>query len=164
MRDASLQNPAQPAMTLGESYRQVKKSIVAFCPKHLAAPAGKSAPMFPPIIGTGFIVGENGIIVTNDHIVRAFRKQYRPPGAHKNDWGVFALFLHPIPEGQVEIPLQVIGAAPFREFVKNPEDDDLSRPDIAFVQVKARGLPFVTISENDGLIEGRELATAGFPM
>jgi S1-C subfamily serine protease len=152
------------AMTLAESYRKVKKSIVAFCPKHIEAKAGDSPPMFPPIIGTGFIVGENGIIVTNDHIVRAFQKQYRPPGAPRDDWGVYALLLHSIPEGQVEIPLQVIGAATFREFVKKPEADDLTKPDVAYVQVKARGLPFVNVSEDDGLIEGYELATAGFPM
>lgn len=151
-------------MTLAESYRLVKGSIVAFCPKHVEAQAGESPAIFPPIIGTGFIVSEDGIIVTNDHVARAFQKQHRPPGAGKNDWGVFALFLHAIPEGQVEIPLQVIGAAPYGEFVKQPEAGAASKPDVAFVRVKARGLPFVTVSDNDDLVEGSELATAGFPM
>lgn len=47
---------------------------------------------------------QDGVIVTNDHVIRAFKKQYRPPDTKDDDWGVFALLLHSLPEGQVEIP------------------------------------------------------------
>ncbi|WP_231714495.1 serine protease [Desulfonema ishimotonii] len=64
-------------MRLSECYIPLKKGIVAFVPKYL--PANSDAPRaFPPIIGTGFVVDKNGLIVTNRHVIRAFGEISRP--------------------------------------------------------------------------------------
>ena len=52
------------SMPLKDSYRVVKRSVVAFCPKYIQAGKAGRPPIFPPIIGTGFIVSSDGIICT----------------------------------------------------------------------------------------------------
>ena len=49
---------------LVETYRQLRHSIVAFI-----APNTDEA--VPPIIGTGFVVHESGLIATTDHVIEA---------------------------------------------------------------------------------------------
>lgn len=102
--------------------------------------------------------------VTNDHVVRAFRKLFRPPGTSDSDWGVYALLLHSTIAGQVEIPLEVLGVATIKAFTPGDAYYGPPKPDVAFVHVKARQLPTVAIAESGRIEEGRELATAGFPM
>jgi len=150
-------------MELVESYKIVKKSIVAITLKYVPHYDKQSMPTdFPPILGTGFIVNENGLIVTNDHILDAISKLWRPPGAEK-DWGVFATLFHMTPEGQVKIPLEIIGAGKIDTFAPGGAYYGPKKPDLAFMHVKARGLPSLKISDCS-IEEGIELATAGYPM
>jgi len=149
---------------LVESYKKIKGSIVAFVPKYVPVTSDESPPLFPPIIGTGFVAREDGIIVTNDHVVRAFGKVFRPPESRDDDWPVYAILLHAIPAGQLQIPLEILGAAVISEFTPGNIYYGPPSPDVAFVHVKVRELTPIRISDLDDISEGAEVATAGFPM
>src|SRR5437879_1289916 len=58
---------------LTKTYADVRRSIVAFGSKTLVSKSTK-VPAFPTIIGTGFVVDERGLVVTNRHVVRALEK------------------------------------------------------------------------------------------
>ncbi len=58
-------------MMLPDTFVAVQPAVVALISK--AAPTnqfGASAPLFPPIIGTGFFVDRRGIVATNRHVVQ----------------------------------------------------------------------------------------------
>lgn len=147
-------------MHLSEVYQLVQPSIIAFTPKYVR----KELPQdFPPIFGTGFVVAD-GLIATNDHVVQAFAKVHKPKGIPPDDWGVIAWLFHFLPnEGMAQIPLNVLGVLRITLEVKGhyygPE-----RPDLAFVHVKATGLPALRVAESPRFEPGFQVATAGFTM
>jgi hypothetical protein len=151
-------------MSISSSYKLVKKSIVAFVAKYVPVEDG-GPPLYPPIVGTGFVVREDGVIATNNHVIKAFSR-FAPPHLPKGGWPVRCVMLVPLDIGMVELPLEVIGAIGLRQVIPQgaayygPRDG----PDLAFVHVKARGLPVVTLSGGGIIEEGTEIATAGFPM
>jgi S1-C subfamily serine protease len=152
-------------MGISSSYKLIKNTIVAFVSKYAPVYAEGVPPQFPPIIGTGFVVREDGVIATNAHVLRAFGSAFVPPGAPKDDWPVRCLMLSLIDEGMVEIPLEILGAAGVRRFSGGDAYyGPKAGPDLAFVHVKARGLPVATVSDERVIDEGTEVATAGFPM
>jgi S1-C subfamily serine protease len=153
-------------MGISSSYKLVKSSIVAFVAKYVPVYDEKSGPPpFPPILGTGFVVREDGVLATNAHVVRAFKRIQIPGDAPKDDWPVRALMFKLIDQGMVEIPLEILGVAMIGEFSTGPAYYGPRKgPDLAFVHVKARGLPAVQIDARSVIDEGTEVATAGFPM
>jgi len=154
------------AMGISSSYKLVKNTIVAFVAKYVPVFDQSAPPQFPPIIGTGFVVREDGVIATNAHVIRAFTRMPVPPNAPRDDWPVRCLMLTLIDKGMVEIPLEILGCAGIEQFSPGGPAyyGPKAGPDLAFVRVKARGLPVVTLDDGSVIEEGTEVATAGFPM
>jgi len=153
-------------MTLTESYAKIKRTVVAFVPKFLPVNRpGESAPEFPPIFGTGFIIDE-GVVVTNDHVIRAIARLPRPRDCPPDVWPVNCLLWHFVPEkGMATIPLDVLGVFTIDQMETGEIYYGPPKPDVAFVQVKMKGLPKVNVKfELKEIKEGQEIATAGFPM
>ncbi len=153
-------------MTLIESYAKIKPAIVAFIPKfHPVYNSEEQPPEFPPIFGTGFVVDE-GLVVTNDHVVKVIPKLPKPPDCPPEVWPVNCLLWHFIPgKGMATISLDVLGAMRISQMKTGESYYGPPKPDIAFVHVKMKDLPRVNVKYDlKEIQEGQEIATAGFPM
>ena len=127
-------------MDLATTYRRISPGIVAFAPRYKYAPAGAptTPPGIPQIFGTGFVVDE-GLVVTNDHVIRAAETLPRPIGS--NDWPFVVTLLLEVPdEGIVEVPLHVLGVFEVGEVEVAGNYFGPRRPDLALVHVKGPGL------------------------
>lgn len=151
-------------MTLPESYRLIKPSIVAIVRKYEKLPAGTTPPEAPFIIGTGFIVGD-GLVVTNDHVAKIIDSQPRPANAPADEWPVLCyMFLEMDEHNLGMVPLKVIGK--FQTASYRPEGTWYGPeiPDVALLHIEARDLPTARIQADPTILqEGMDLATAGFP-
>lgn len=160
-------------MTLAQSFAAVRPSVVAFMPSVIPRRA-EQGEMFP-IIGTGVIL-DDGLIVTNAHVVDALLKLPRPPDFPKENFPFVAVLFHSVKPGDnaaisvesvAEIPLEVRGIFTVEGLIPKGKGVYYGppKPDFNIVCVKAKGLPKVELEANTGcLVEGTEVGTIGYPM
>lgn len=151
---------------LPDIFDLVRPSIVAFASKFVATPVG-TTPLFPPIIGTGFVVDSDGIVVTNRHVIEKLEGLPPHPVTHARS-DVAILWREPEPEGSgLVMPVIFVDIKAYStitSFSTNGPFYGEELPDIGFVQLKVRDIPALQLATGpDVLRQGLEAATAGFP-
>jgi hypothetical protein len=161
-------------MTLAESFAKVRPAVVAFMPVVVPRQARERGEMFP-IIGTGVIL-DDGLVVTNAHVIDALIKLPRPPDFPKDKFPFTAVLFHAVKPGDnpaiqiesvAEVGLEVIGIFRVQGLIPTSEGFYYGpeKPDFNIVRVKAKGLPRIELEPNaEKLIEGLEVGTIGYPM
>jgi len=156
----------EQSLSLVDTFDIVRPSVVAFASRMVGAPLfGK--PLFPEIIGTGFIVDRDGIVATNDHVIDALQKLPPHPVTGRASgiaivWGAAEPLdgeLYPIHFVEIK------GCSRIRSFgMKGPNyGEDV--PDIGFVQLKVREVPALPLATRPNILkQGVDVATAGFPL
>ncbi len=153
--------------SLSNTYEKVKPSIVAFTKKYMIATNSNKLTeaqiSFPPVLGTGFIINENGIIVTNDHIAEQLKKNINLPFTPKNECIHSATMFKITNKGLAQIPLDILEIYQRKSFKTDKIYFEPEKPDIAFVLVKVKGLPALEL-DTKAQQEGIEVASAGYPI
>ncbi|MBL7083427.1 MAG: trypsin-like peptidase domain-containing protein [Candidatus Aminicenantes bacterium] len=140
-------------------YPKVKCAIVAIVSKV------STQPHFPPIVGTGFIAREDGLIFTCDHVVNAIEKLPRKKGASKDEWPADILIFHNVPDkGMAIIPMEIKGVIQTALFKPKGYYYGEDIPDIGVIKVNFTGLPKIELKSEISLNEGDVVAVSGFPM
>lgn len=149
-------------MNLPSIYKAVSLSVVAIAAK---TPELHRLQGVPPIIGTGFVVAD-GLVATNDHVIREVGKLLDPHPATEEDWPITAVAFFEIPgKGMAQLEMTVLGAFTINKFEVPGTYFGPPQPDIGFLHVNMRGLPQLPVSDAlDLVVPGSRIATAGFPM
>jgi hypothetical protein len=143
-------------MKLTEVVRRVAPAVVAFGSRFYPSETS-TAPAFPLIIGTGFIVDKRGMVLTNQHVVDAIERFPAP-----------ARFVMLFPEPKAKdgqtmfgVVLRKIKAVnSVSSFESSGPFFGQAKPDFAFVQIDIQGLPFVEVCGDSNVLEvGLEVAT-----
>ena len=149
-------------MDLSDAYNIVSQSVVAIAVKR---PQDQPIPPVPTIIGTGIVVGE-GLVATNNHVVRAAGRLQATREMPQNEWPVVAVLFLLIPDkGMCQLQMEVLGCCVVEVFKPHGYYYGPEKPDLGFFHVNMRGLPALSVCDNlEKLVPGTRVATAGFPM
>lgn len=141
-------------------YPQIKPSIVAVVSRV------SRNPELPDIIGTGFIARSDGIIFTNDHVIKLINKLPRLKSMSPDEWPAEVLYFHWIADkGMMPLPLEIKGVGilkrekPIKGYHYGPDI-----PDLGSIHVHMKDLPALKIAEKLDLKEGEGIMLAGFPL
>lgn len=154
-------------MELATTFEVLRPSIVALASRLSVTRLG-AQPVFPSIVGTGFVVDEDGLVATNRHVADALRRL--PPNPKTGESSAMAIVwaaTQDLSERERGLPLLFPGihaVYPLDAFSSSSPFYGEPLPDLAFVQLKVRHLPPVVLDQEENTLRaGRRVATAGFP-
>jgi S1-C subfamily serine protease len=154
-------------MSLESTFTKLQPSIVAFGSKFTKSSNG-APPIFPALIGTGFVVDARGVVATNRHVAEALMALPSHPATGEH--GAFGLvFTEVAPENEGYAMgahmVELVGIQVLSDFVADDYYYGAKVPDLAFVQLAVTELPAVQLATQDWSWHiGMEIATAGFPL
>jgi len=156
-------------MKTSDVCKKILNSIVAISPKYLKINKGEKPPIVPPIIGTGFIIDEDGLVVTCDHVIKEVLKLPKPNNIKSDDIPIRVFRFNTVErkEGNkyytnVFKVLNIIGIDSFNYKTENYPNE---KPDIGFLHIDASELKKIDLCENFLEIKpGIDIVTGGFPL
>lgn len=125
-------------------------------------------PLFPPLIGTGFVVDARGVIATNRHVAEALISLPASPTTGQST-ALAAVFsgVEQDSDGYAlnALFVEIVGFQILDRFTAEKDYYGEAVPDLAFVMLRARDLPPLRLATEDWSLRiGMEIATAGFPL
>lgn len=152
---------------LPDTFNRVRTSIVAFGSALAVIRDGEKPPLLPNIIGTGFIVDECGIVVTNRHVIEAIA---RVPTFPERGPTTFAMVFTDVVSTGNARAIHAFCVRLKRRFIATTVE--ISDPyygqraaDLGIVQLALCDVPALRFSADDRPIRaGMPIATAGFPL
>lgn len=155
-------------MDLVDVYESVVPSIVAFISRVARGRPGGVQPLMPPIIGTGFLVSDSGIVATNRHVAEALKNVPSHPTTGQDGYGAVMFDMGKEDNGDPYmrwVVSEVASVGMLGNFTSDSDWYGEAVPDIAFVQLKIRATPFLKLANEEFYIKpGIAIATTGFPM
>jgi hypothetical protein len=148
-------------MDLTGPYSIVTHSVVAIAVK---SSQNRPSNSVPKIIGTGFVVGE-GLVATNDHVVRA-AQAVQTNGLPQSGWPLAAVLFFLIPDkGMCQVQTEILGCFVVDSFKPQGYYYGPEKPDLGFFHVNMQGLRPLRVCESlEKVGLGTPVATVGFPM
>jgi Trypsin-like peptidase domain len=152
---------------LVEVYEAVVPSLVAIISRFAKSAPGKT-PLLPPIIGTGFLVSDEGIVATNRHVADVMHQLPSNPNTGKQ--GYAAVMFEMIKQGSGGVYMRwmmhdVAAVGMLDNFSSDSQWFGEAIPDMAFAQLKVRSTPNLKLADDEYYIRpGTHIATAGFPL
>ena len=144
---------------LSSIYPSIKGAVVAICLKV------SKRPEFPPILGSGFIVREDGLIFTCDHVVKAIEKLVGIGGLPRQEWPAEVMLFQNIPgKGMGIVPMEIKGVILTQLFKPKGGWYGEDIPDIGIIRADFKGLPTMKMASEVVINEGDMVAVSGFPM
>jgi len=151
----------EPRIDHTKLFSDSSRAVLGFITKLSAG----SKPHFPTIFGTGFFVNSTGLAATNRHVINIFAQL--PPHPKTGESSVAAVLFFPGDDG---LSWQMLVVDPIRwaalaEFTSSDKWYGESIPDIGFVQMAVREVPFLRLATEKYYLKiGTEVATIGYPM